>query len=126
MSDGIHSYKDLIAWQKAFTLGLSLYAFSTRFPDHERFGLTTTIRRTALLVARLIAEGYGKHNAQAYVQLLRNARSATYDIDTQLAFSVGLGYAGESECRPLIEQTAECGKVVSGLIRSLDGASPNA
>ena len=126
MAEGVRSYKDLIAWQKAYALGLALYDLSKQFPEHERFGLTTTIRRTALLVARQIAEGYGKHNPLAYVQLLRQARSSTYDIDTQLAFSVGLGYLEEATCKPLVEQTAECGKVISGLIRSIEGTPPSA
>gem|GEM_PF-2200100 len=55
--------------------------------------------------------------------MLRNARSTTYDIDTQLMYAIGLGHATEEECRPLIEQTAECGKVVSGLIRSIEGSA---
>lgn len=120
MSDGINSYRDLIAWKKAYALGISLYEFSTRFPESERFGMTTTMRRSALAVARSIAEGYGKHNAQAYAQALRLARSTTYDIDTQLAFVIGLKYATEAECQPLTDQTAECGKVISGLIRSIE------
>ena len=120
MSEAISSYRDLIAWKKAHALGIALYQFSSRFPEHERFGMTVTMRRAALTVARLIAEGYGKHNAQAYAQSLRNARSTTYDIDTQLAFVIGLNYATEAECQPLMEQTAECGKVISGLIRSIE------
>jgi four helix bundle protein len=125
VGDGIRSYRDLIAWKKAYALGLALYVFSTKFPEHERFGLTSTIRRSALLVARQIAEGYGKQNAQAYAQSLRNARTTTYDIDTQIAFVQGLGYVGEGECVPLIEQTAECGRVISGLLRSVEGSGPN-
>src|SRR5262245_43267849 len=95
----VSSYRDLIAWKKAYALGVSLYQFSARFPEHERFGMTVTMRRSALAVARLIAEGYGKHNAQAYVQSLRNARSTTYDINTQRAFAIGLNYATEAECQ---------------------------
>jgi len=92
-------------------------------PRVRTFGLVATPRRTALLVARLIAEGYGEQNPAACVQMLRNARSTTYDIDTQLMYAIGLGHATEEECRPLIEQTAECGKVVSGLIRSIEGSA---
>ncbi len=123
MDREIRSYRDLVAWQKAYALGLALYRLSATLPEHERFGLVATLRRTALLVARLIAEGYGKQNPAAYVQMLRNARSATYDIDTQLMYVIGLEYATEEVCRPLIEQTAECGKVISGLIRSIEGSS---
>ena len=55
MGEPIRSYKDLIAWQKAYALGIALYYFTSRFPEHERFGLTASIRRSALLLARQIA-----------------------------------------------------------------------
>jgi four helix bundle protein len=120
MAGEVQSYQDLKAWQRAYALGLTLYQFSARLPDSERFGLTSSIRRTALLVARLIAEGFGKGNPVAYAQLLRNARSLTYDIDTQLMFAVGLGYASKDECDSIRDQVTECGKVLSGLIRKIE------
>lgn len=121
MAGEIHSYRDLVAWQKAYDLGLALHKFAGRFPDHERFVLTSTLRRTAMLLARQIAEGYGRQNRQLYVSSLRNARTTTYDLDTQMMFALGLHYASEDECNELLSRIAECGKVLSGLIRSLEG-----
>ncbi|MBC7771874.1 MAG: four helix bundle protein [Pyrinomonadaceae bacterium] len=123
---GIESYRDLIAWKKAYALGLALYHFSAKLPEHERFGLTTTLRRTALLLPRLIAEGYGKQHTAAYLTNLRNARSTTYDLDTQIMFAVGLNYASEEECDVLQERVAECGKIISGLIRKMELPQSNA
>jgi len=123
MGGSVQSYQDLIAWQKAYALGLALYRLCAILPEHERFGLTAALRRSSLLVARLIAEGFGKGNALAYAQMLRNARSATYDIDTQIMFTIGLSYATRDQCEPLIEQTAECGKVISGLIKSVENSA---
>ena len=122
MADPIRSYKDLIAWQKAYALGIALYHFTARFPEHERFGLTASIRRSAILLARQIAEGYGKQNTAMYVQSLRMARGTTYDLDTQIAFASGLTYASEDECTPIQEKIEECGKVLSGLIRSIESS----
>ena len=86
----IRSYRDLIAWQKAYALGITLYHFTAKFPEHERFGMTTTVRRSALLLARQIAEGYGKQNTTMYLQSLRLARGTTYDLDTQVEFAKAL------------------------------------
>lgn len=120
MAGEIQSYRDLVAWQKAYALGMNLHRFANGFPDYERFGLTSTLRRTALLLARQIAEGYGRQNRPQYISSLRNARTTTYDLDTQVMFALGLQYAGEAECNEILSQIAECGKVLSGLIRSLE------
>jgi four helix bundle protein len=120
MGESIKSYRDLIAWQKAYALGITLYHFTAKFPEHERFGMTTTLRRSALLLARQIAEGYGKQNTAMYVQTLRMARGTTYDLDTQIEFAKGLKYASEVECEPIHELITECGKILSGLIRSIE------
>jgi four helix bundle protein len=122
MAGDIQSYRDLIAWQKAYALGLQLHAFTLKFPEHERFGLTSTLRRTALLLARQIAEGYGRQNRSQYISALRNARTTTYDLDTQVMFALGLQYAGQSDCDVLLEKIAECGRILSGLLRSLDNS----
>jgi four helix bundle protein len=54
------SFKDLIVWQRAVELSLAVYKFTSRFPESERFGLTSQLRRAAVSVASNIAEGYGK------------------------------------------------------------------
>ena len=51
------SFKDLVAWQRAIKLALSIYALTSKFPDAERFGLTSQMRRAAVSVGSNIAEG---------------------------------------------------------------------
>jgi four helix bundle protein len=39
------AFTDLIVWQKSHRLVLDVYRLSTRFPDHELYGLTAQLRR---------------------------------------------------------------------------------
>ena len=50
-------YRELIAWRKSMALVSRIYALSSEFPGHERFGLTSQIRRAAISVPSNIAEG---------------------------------------------------------------------
>jgi hypothetical protein len=43
------SYWDLIAWQKGMALAKSIYRLTTRFPNEEKFGLISQMRRAAPL-----------------------------------------------------------------------------
>ncbi len=120
MSEPIKSHRDLIAWQKAFDLGLLAYELTTKFPDHERFNLTVMIRRTAIQIASHIADGYGRQNTIDYIRLLRTARGGLYELDTQLLFAVRLAYLSEETYQRANTKLEECGRILAGLIRSLE------
>jgi four helix bundle protein len=50
-------FTDLKVWQRGHTLVLGIYRATTGFPPHERYGLTSQLRRAALSVPTNIAEG---------------------------------------------------------------------
>ena len=120
MGGEIKSYRDLIAWQKTFSLGLAVYRLTKQLPEAERFGLISQLRRGAVSIASNIAEGYGRQSTNDYVRFLRVARGCLYELDTQLLFAIELGYVEVGECAPLQEQVNECGRILAGLIRSLE------
>src|SRR5438045_1128703 len=114
----IQSHRDLIAWQKSFDLGLRIFEITRSFPSDERFGLTSQLRRAGLSVACNIAEGYGRGSTADYLRFLRTSRGSLYEIDTQMLFSVRLGYLSEQQYTECLEQINECGRLLAGLIRS--------
>lgn len=117
---GIQSYRDLIAWQKAFETGIAVYALTKGIPDHERFGLTSQLRRSAISIASNIAEGHGRQSRPDYVRFLRVARGSLYELETQMLFAVELGCVEKSASEIVFGKFVECGRVLAGLIRSLE------
>lgn len=120
MGDGIKSYEDLVAWQLTVAASLEVYRLTQSFPDHERFGLTSQVRRAAVSVPSNIAEGYGRGSRQDYARFLRVARGSLYEVETQLLIAVRLGYLGDEAHRAIREKLAEAGRVLAGLIRSVE------
>jgi four helix bundle protein len=116
----IRDYRDLVAWQKAFAVGLRVYELTKSFPDAERFGLTSQIRRCAVSIASNIAEGYGRQSTQDYVRFLRVSRGSLYELETQLLFAAEFKYLSPEPVRETQDMLAECGRVLAGLIRSLE------
>ena len=53
----IKRFEDLKVWQKSHELVLEVYKVTQQFPNEEKFGLTSQIRRFAASVAANIAEG---------------------------------------------------------------------
>jgi four helix bundle protein len=54
--------RDLRVYQRAHQLALDIFAESKKFPPHERYSLTSQIRRSSRSVAANIAEAFGKGN----------------------------------------------------------------
>jgi len=55
----LHSYRELVAWQKAVDLVTSVYSITKGFPGNEVYGLASQMRRSAVSVPSNIAEGQG-------------------------------------------------------------------
>jgi four helix bundle protein len=119
MSDEtIKSYRDLRVWREAMLLAELAYRHTKAFPRDELFGLTAQIRRAASSIPADIAEGYGRENTGNYIQFLRIAQGSCKEVETHalLAERV-LDNASTSDA--LLEQCDVVGKMLHGLIRSL-------
>jgi four helix bundle protein len=93
------SFKDLIVWQKAVEFSLNIYRLTAALPPSEQFGLTNQLRRASVSIASNIAEGYGRATKGEEVQFLGHARGSTWEVQTQLAIAIELGFwSVESRC----------------------------
>ena len=60
----MRDYKELDVWKKAVLLTTDLYRLTSGFPDAERYGMISQIRRAAASVPANIAEGWGRGSGE--------------------------------------------------------------
>ncbi|HEX6963399.1 MAG TPA: four helix bundle protein [Lacipirellula sp.] len=116
---GSRNYQDLIAWQKAMDLAVAVYELTAPFPADERFGLTSQVRRAAASIAYTIAEGQGRFTVPDFKRFLSMAHGSTREVETQILLAVRLGFARQKKAEPVLDLSAEVGRLIRGLANSL-------
>ncbi len=115
----VHSYRDLIAWQKSMDLVTEIYRCTQAFPKTETYGLISQLRRAAVSVPSNIAEGHARLSTGEFRQFLGHALGSLVEIETQILIAHHLGYVDSKKSEDLLGRTTEVGKVLNGLLRSL-------
>jgi four helix bundle protein len=100
-------------------LVVDVYRASEVFPKAETYGLTSQTRRAVASIPANIAEGQGRRLVGEYVQFLGNARGSLSELDTHLELAIRLGYLAAEQHSKLLDQLAEVGRLLNGLMRSL-------
>jgi four helix bundle protein len=116
----VQSYRDLIVWQKSIELVLEIYRATRGFPKTETYGLVSQLRRAAVSVPSNIAEGHARLSTGEFKQFLGHARGSLMEIETQILISRKLGHIDSVQSTILFNRAAEIGKVLNGLLSSLD------
>ncbi|MDP3406331.1 MAG: four helix bundle protein [Brevundimonas sp.] len=120
MSGEIQSHRDLKVWQIALDLTETFYRLSADWPKHEQFGLVSQIRRAAVSVAANIAEGAGRRSTGEFIQFVGISRGSLAEVETLLIVARRLDYVEETVCRTLLQELYELGRMLTGLIQSLE------
>lgn len=121
----VRNYQDLIAWQKAMELVKLTYRLSKSFPREEQFGLTAQIRRAVVSVPSNIAEGQGRRTTKDFLRHLSIAYGSLRETETQNLIAEMLGFISADESREVIDKCGEVGRLLNGLVSSLEARVEN-
>ena len=99
-----HSHQDLIVWQRAMNLVVSVYRFTEQFPKTEVYGLSSQMRRSAVSIPSNIAEGRKRGTRKDYRQFLLIAYGSGGELETQVEIAKRLTFGNEKD-RLVVDQT---------------------
>jgi four helix bundle protein len=113
----VRTHRDLVVWHLGLDLANRVYAVTARFPDSEKWGLVSQLRRAAVSVPSNIAEGSARGRTREFIHSLRIARGSLAEVETQLRIAERLGYLHEStDLAQLIERLE---RMLNGLMTAL-------
>jgi len=88
--------KDLDVWNNAPELVENTYKITPSFPDEEKYGLTSQIRRSSVSVPSNIAKSFMRNSYKEYIRFLYIALGSLGELDTQVELSSRLSFINDS------------------------------
>lgn len=108
-------FKNLKVWERSHQLVLNVYKLTVNFPSHERFGLTSQLRRSAASVPTNIAEGCKREGQQDFARFLNIAEGSLSETEYLVTLSSDLGYFVGPEPVQLLKEISEIARMLHSL-----------
>lgn len=115
----MQDFRNLKVWQKAHALTLDVYRSTRGFPNDERFGLTSQLRRSCASVPANLAEGCARASDVDFARFVNNAAGSASETDYHLLLARDLEHLPETIYVPLLEQVSEVKRMLNSFERTL-------
>jgi four helix bundle protein len=119
----MHNFKELKVWQKAVDLAVKIYTITKSFPQEEKFGLVSQMRRAGVSVPSNIAEGCAKTSSKSFVNSLEVSLGESFELETQMIISERVGILDPETAREMESDLTEVQRMIMGLKNSLESKS---
>lgn len=106
-------YKNLEVWKKSIELVKEVYVITKSYPNDEKFGIVSQMRRAAVSIPSNIAEGATRYSDKDSSRFIDIAIGSIAELETQLIISKELGFVGEIDT--LMERTKQINALALGL-----------
>lgn len=102
-----YTFEKLDVWQKSRILVKRIYEITKSFPDEEKFGLTSQIRRASISISSNLAEGSSRQSFKDQARFSIISYGSLMEVLNQLILANDLDFISIDklqETRPLIEE----------------------
>ena len=111
------SFKDLVVYQKSFSLAMEIFHISKNFPKEEIYSLTGQIRRSSRSVCSNLAEGYRKRRYEAhFISKISDADMENSETQVWLDFALACEYISQEINDDLTNKSEEIGRMLNHMI----------
>ena len=116
----MQDFRTLRVWQPAIALAVLCYETTQAFPDDERFGLVSQMRRSAVSVSSNIAEGCGRNSRRDFVRFVRIAYGSACELESQARVAVATNTGVAGELAVVIDEAERTRRMLSALTNRVE------
>ena len=117
-SVAINSFRDLDVWQVSMALALDCYKLTNRFPDTERYGMVSQMRRAAVSIPSNVAEGHVRPTS-VYRNHVSIALGSRAELETVVELALRLQFVTTDDAAAVVSGLDRVGRMLNRLSESL-------
>jgi four helix bundle protein len=115
----MRNFREYDIWKTAMQIAKETYTLTKTFPEDEKFGLISQVRRAAVSIPANIAEGAGRKTQKEFAQYLHISQGSAFELETHLLLSLELNYIHDKDLEIIIEPLHKLQKQITHLIEKL-------
>ena len=104
---------------KEFDLAESFYKTVSKFPDSEKYGIISQLKRASISVPSNTTEGASRKSQKDFSHFLSTPLGSLFEIEMRLVIAIRIKYINDKTLNELIEQINELIKMIIGFKRQL-------
>ena len=117
------AHQRLRAWERCHELALAIYHSTESWPQRERYGLVSQIRRAAVSAGANIAEGAAKQGSREFARYVDISLGSLAEVAYLLLLARDLGILSMKDFEMLEGLRSRAGGTTWRLVRGLRGGS---
>jgi four helix bundle protein len=121
----MQDFKNLTVWHAARRLTKSIYQMTALFPENERFGLSSQMRRASISICSNIAEGCGRRGDPEFRRFLSLAMGSACELESELILCLDLSLIAAAPQQEVLKTLTEIKRMLGGLINRLSDPTVN-
>lgn len=106
-------------WIDSIEISVEVYRLTKKFPEDEKFGLTSQIRRASISISSNFAEGCSRTSEKDFKRFVEISLGSAFEVKTQLIISSKLGFVDTGKVEELIENIDKVSKQLNALRNKL-------
>ena len=115
----VKTHKDLDIWKMSIALVKEIYALTESFPENERFGLISQLRRAAVSIPSNIAEGSARNGNKEFIQFCYIALGSLSEVETQVMIAKELDFSNPISTNNILQNIEIIRKKLLNFIKYL-------
>jgi len=117
----IFSFEKLEVWKESILLVKSIYELTDNFPDTEKFGLISQLRRASTSISSNLAEGTSRSTNKDKAHFTTLSFSSAMEVLNQLIIAKELNFINEKDYMGIRKQISK----ITNMLNSLRNAQLN-
>jgi four helix bundle protein len=115
----VQTVKELEVYITAYRLAMRIFEVSKRFPEEEKYSLTSQIRRSSRSVCLNLREAWAKRRYEAhFLSKLTDCDGESNETDSSLDFARDCGYLSTDGHAELVALNRSVGKMLGAMIKN--------